>query len=110
MHEFASEIIEKRNEDVINIYNYNNQRRINPKGCELYEKNIKCHNMEEDKLNCFFCLCPNYDRSVQEGKCKIDSPNGKYIDGLNGKILDCSDCDFPHVKENAIKLLDNLFK
>lgn len=108
MHELANEIIQKKNEEVIDTYNYDNQKEINPNGCELYPINKKCHNMEE--LNCFFCLCPKYDRTVKEGRCKIDSPNGKYIDNHQCKILDCSDCNFPHIRENAIKLLENFFK
>lgn len=117
MHELANEIIEKKNGKVIDFYSYKNQKEIyqnqkeiNPSGCELYGRNEKCHNMKDIELNCYFCFCPNYDRTVKEGACKINSPNAKYIDNHEGKILDCSDCDFPHKRENAIKLLDNLFK
>lgn len=108
MHELANEIINKKNEEVIDTYDFENQKKINPNGCELYPTNKKCHEIE--KLNCFFCLCPNYDRGVKEGACKIDNPKGKYIDASEGKILDCSNCDFPHSKENAVKLLEKLFK
>lgn len=108
MHELANEIIEKKNKEVIDTYNYENQKKINPNGCICYQQDKKCHDIEN--LNCFFCYCPNYDRTVKEGGCKIDSPKGKLIDNHEGKIWDCSDCDFPHTKENAIKLLENLFK
>jgi len=37
------------------------------------------------------------------------SPKGKYIDNCNGKILDCSDCDFPHVRENVRNMLLKLY-
>ena len=38
------------------------------------------------------------------------SPDGKYIETINGRVWDCSDCTFPHKRENAIKLLEKLFK
>ncbi|MCX6750641.1 MAG: hypothetical protein NTZ83_04245 [Candidatus Pacearchaeota archaeon] len=75
MHELANEIIEKKNEELIDASIYENQKKINPVGCIHYLENTKCHN----------------------------------IDTKEGKILDCSDCLLPHKRENAIKLLDNLF-
>ncbi len=108
MHELATERIEKKNEEIISMWDFDKQKKANPNGCICYEQDKKCHNIEN--LNCFFCYCPNYDRTVKEGKCKINSSKAKYIDNHEGKILDCSDCDFPHTKENAIKLLENLFK
>jgi Zn-finger protein len=108
MHELANELIQKKNEERIDTYSYENQRKINPNGCVHYLENTRCHDMEE--LNCFFCLCPKYDRTVKEGACRINSPDSKYIDNHEGKILDCSDCGFPHIKDNAVKLLENLFK
>lgn len=108
MHELAKEIIEKKNEEIINEWNFEKRKKINPDGCVCYGQDKKCHNIEE--LNCFFCYCPNYDTSIKEGKCRINSPDGKYIDNHEGKILDCTGCDFPHRKENAVKLLENLFK
>jgi len=108
MHKIANEIINERISEVVDNYDFEKQIEINPNGCPLYQQNQKCHNIED--LNCFFCYCPKYDRTVKEGKCKIDSPKGKYIEGIDGKIFDCSDCDYPHKKENAIKLFDNLFR
>jgi Zn-finger protein len=108
MHELANEIIGKNINEVISGWDFEERKKANPNGCICYEQNKKCHDLEN--LNCFFCYCPNYDKSVKEGKCKINSPKGKYINNHEGKILDCSDCDFPHKKENAIKLLEILFK
>ena len=107
MHELANELIQKKNEELIDASIYENQKKINPVGCIHYLEDTKCHNLE--KLYCFFCLCPKYDRTVKEGGCKIDSPKGKYIDNHEGKIWDCSDCILPHKRENAIKLLEKLF-
>lgn len=108
MHELASEIINKNVEELIESYDYENQKKVNLHGCICYEQDVKCHNLES--LNCFFCYCPNYDRTIKEGACKINNPKGKYIDNHEGKIWDCSDCDFPHTRENAVKLLEKLFK
>ena len=108
MHELAAEIINKRVEDLIEEHSFDKLKDKNPGVCPCYEQNRKCHDVEE--LNCFFCYCPKYDRSTPEGKCKINSPEGKYVETAEGKKLDCSDCTLPHIKENAIKLLENLFK
>jgi Zn-finger protein len=107
MHELANEIIEKRIDEFVDEWDFNTRRKIHPEECVCYRQNKKCHNIEE--LNCLFCYCPNYIRTIKEGACKIESPKGKYIDNHEGKIWDCSDCDFPHTKENAIKFLNELF-
>lgn len=109
MHELANDIIVERTGSVIDEWDFEVRKKVNTNGCICYQQDKKCHDIEGE-LNCFFCYCPNYDRSIKEGVCKINSPNAKYIDCIDGKILDCSDCDFPHSKENAIKLLSNLFK
>lgn len=108
MHEMANGIISERNTSVIEEWDFEKRKNAYTNTCPCYSEGQKCHDIEE--LNCFFCYCPNYDRSVKEGGCKINSLKGKLIEGINGKIFDCSDCDFPHRKENAIKLLANLFK
>jgi Zn-finger protein len=108
MHEMANEIIAERNTSLIEEWDFEKRKKENPHGCICYEESKKCHDMED--LNCFFCYCPEYDRTIKEGGCKIDSSKGKYIDNHEGKIWDCSDCDFPHKKENALRLLENLFK
>lgn len=71
MHELATDIINKNIEKIIDNHSYENQKNVNPYGCICYGLDAKCHNIEN--LNCFFCYCPNYDRTILEGKCKIDS-------------------------------------
>ncbi len=105
MHAQAKKFIEKRINQLIKDYDFEKRKKTNPDECVCYEQNKKCHNLEE--LNCFFCYCPNYDTSVKEGGCKINSPKGKYIDNHEGKIWDCSDCDIMHNKENIRKYLSN---
>lgn len=95
-------------EETINIWDFETRKKSYPESCICYQENKKCHNIEN--LNCFFCYCPEYNRSLEEGGCKINSPSGKYIKTTNGKIWDCSGCTFPHEKENVIKLLYDLFK
>ncbi len=103
MHELARETLEKRTNDLIGEYDFEKRKKTHPEECICYQQNVKCHNLEN--LNCFFCLCPNYDMSIKEGGCKINSPNGKYIPTMKGKIFDCSACNFPHEKEDARNIL-----
>ena len=65
-----------------------------------------CHNLEPEKLNCFLCYCPEYS---EEG-CKINNPNGKWLETPNGKIWDCSDCDYPHKEEIVERYLKKIFE
>ncbi|OGJ16329.1 hypothetical protein A3K74_01910 [Candidatus Pacearchaeota archaeon RBG_13_33_26] len=106
MHELAKNIITERIDELIKEWNFEN-RKSNADECICYQQGKKCHDIKN--LNCFFCYCPNYDTSVKEGRCFINSPKAKYIDNHNGKILDCSDCDFPHKPENIKKLLTRRF-
>jgi Zn-finger protein len=103
MHKIAKNIIEKRINKLIEEWNFENRKENNINECVCYSENKKCHNLEN--LNCLFCYCPHYDTSIKEGKCRINSPDGKYIDNHEGKILDCSDCDFPHKMENVREIL-----
>jgi len=107
MHKLAKKIIEKRISKIIEEYDYEKRKKKNPEECICYNQNKKCHDVEN--LNCLFCFCPNYNLGVREGGCKINSPSGKYIETSNGKIWDCSDCDWPHKKDNAEKVLMKLY-
>lgn len=62
--------------------------------CEYYP----CHNMEE--INCLFCFCPMYFYSKCPGQFNI----------LDNGIKDCSNCQFPHKKENYHKIMNLLKK
>lgn len=70
--------------------------------CEFYP----CHGINE--INCLFCFCPLYSKENCGG-------NPKYIlkensDGKTIKIRDCSDCIFPHKKENYGEIIRRLNK
>lgn len=65
--------------------------------CEFYP----CH--KADDLNCLFCYCPLYPFKDCGG-------NFTYIDvteenGSAKQIKDCSNCLFPHIKENYDKVI-----
>ncbi|MFI3284788.1 MAG: cysteine-rich small domain-containing protein [Erysipelotrichaceae bacterium] len=61
--------------------------------CEYYP----CHKgIKEGELNCLFCFCPLY---VLGESC---GGNFRYLNG----IKDCSECLFPHIKENYSKIID----
>lgn len=107
MHKFTKELIEKRIEILIDEFDFEKRKKGNPKECICYRQNKKCHDIEN--LNCLFCYCPYYDASISEGRCKINSISGKYVENTNGKILDCSDCVIPHDKENIKKILLKLY-
>lgn len=99
MHELAK---------LIEEWDFEKRKGTHPEECICYTQNKKCHNIEN--LNCLFCYCPNYDMSVKEGTCRISSVKVKYVDKHEKKILDCTDCDFPHKKENIKKILiENLY-
>ena len=61
------------------------------KECEAYP----CHGLEE--INCLFCYCPLYE---------MDCPGTPKL-LKNGK-RDCSECDYPHKKENAEEIVEIL--
>jgi Zn-finger protein len=105
MHEYAKQLIEKRIDSLIEEWDFEKRKKSHPEECPCYSLDKKCHDIED--LNCLFCLCPNYDIGVKEGKCNIESPNGKHIDNHEGKILDCSDCNLMHIKGNVKKYLLN---
>ena len=58
------------------------------RGCEFFP----CHEgVEEGQFSCLFCYCPLYALGDRCGG------NFHYI---QGGIKDCSDCLFPHKREN----------
>ena len=62
--------------------------------CEFFP----CHkSADENNFNCLFCYCPLYTLG---DKC---GGNFRYLD--NG-IKDCSDCLYPHFKENYGKIVE----
>jgi len=96
---------------IIEEFSYKNRSRFYKEKCSCYQENKPCHKMKD--LNCFFCYCPFYDNSKEEGGCKRNSPDGKWFhsDKLpKGKIWDCSDCVYPHKKEIVRAYLEKNFK
>ena len=65
------------------------------KECEFFP----CHPTDdEENFNCLFCYCPLYALGKKcGGNCNFDNP---------AKIKDCSQCLFPHKKENYQKVID----
>ncbi len=109
MNSETKKFIEQHIQRIINEFDFENQKKKFPDKCPCYKEG-KCHNIKE--LNCFLCYCPEYDNSVKEGGCKINSSKGKWVFNeklAKGKIWDCSDCDYPHKKEVIEKYLRKLF-
>jgi len=69
-----------------------NYKYFENKECEYYP----CHDFEHQ--NCLFCFCPLYMFD-----CGQDAI-------INNGIKDCSQCTFPHDKENYDKIIDFLKK
>lgn len=66
------------------------------KKCEYYP----CHK-NIDEINCLFCYCPLNSHEKCPG-------TPKYIEVKGKRIKDCSDCIFPHKKENYDKVINLL--
>jgi len=93
---------------IIENNRYINKKKENPESCPCYNSN-KCHNLDDDKLICFFCLCPEYNTKSVEGGCNINSKKGKWFEHSShptGRIWDCSDCNTPHTEGYVKKFLD----
>lgn len=61
--------------------------------CEFYP----CHK-GLDEINCLFCYCPLYRFDDCGGNCRY----------LENGVKDCSDCTFPHIRENYLKITERL--
>ena len=61
-----------------------------------------CHKVKEaEDFNCLFCYCPLYLKGEECG--------GNFTYTETG-IKDCSNCLFPHKRENYEKVLKRLFE
>lgn len=68
------------------------------KECEFFP----CHNTEDlEEFNCLFCYCPLYSLGEECGGNPVFLENG---------IKDCSQCVFPHKKQNYDKVINALKK
>lgn len=109
MNPKTQEFIEKHIQRVIEEFDFENQKKKNPEKCVCYSEG-KCHDVEN--LNCFLCYCPEYDNSITEEGCRINSSKGKWLFDKKlaaGKIWDCSDCDYPHQKKVVEEFLRKVF-
>lgn len=67
------------------------------KNCEYFP----CHKIKnKDEFNCIFCYCPLYFLNNCKQNYKI----------INNNIKDCSNCIFPHKKENYDKIINLIIK
>jgi Zn-finger protein len=109
MHNLAKKLIKERIQKISEDWSFEKRSKEHQNECPCYTKG-KCHQLED--LNCFFCYCPEYDLTIQEGGCKIGNPKGKWFyhkDLPKRKIWDCSDCDYPHKPQNIVNYLMSLF-
>lgn len=91
--------MKKRTKAILEEFNFE-RMKVQKEKCICYQQDKKCHDIKS--LNCYFCYCPYYG-----DKCKIDSPFIKYVTtSLGKKILDCSDCNFPHIEKNIIRMIE----
>ena len=68
------------------------------KECEFFP----CHNTEDlEEFNCLFCYCPLYSLGEECGGNPVFLENG---------IKDCSQCVFPHKKQNYDIVINALKK
>ena len=110
---FLQNLMDKENliTKVIEENRLTNRKKENPNSCPCYN-GTKCHNHTDDyEMICLLCVCPEYDRSIPKGGCKINSPYGKWFDrekfGLE-EIWDCTDCGIPHTEEYVRGYLEKL--
>jgi len=95
-------ILERENllepKDINKFFSYKNLSKKYPFFCELFKDNKCCHDIKLDRMKCFNCYCPFYDREFVDekskllGRCQKKSKKGKYTKG----VWDCSDCKLVH--------------
>lgn len=66
--------------------------------CEFFP----CHKVENtEEFNCLFCYCPLYTLGKDCGGNPVFLENG---------VKDCSNCTFPHKKQNYEKVIELIKK
>ncbi len=111
MNSQTEQFINQQIQKIIKEFNFLNRKQKYPNECPCYTGKI-CHNISPEKLNCFLCYCPEYNSELEEGGCRINNPNGKWLFNYKlpkGKIWDCSDCDYSHRVEIVEKYLKKIF-
>ena len=84
-------------DEIIEYFDFENMKVKEKDFCVLYEKNKKCHEIEN--LNCYLCACPNFRVDISKSYCDIDSKDGGTIITKDFIHQDCSKCIVPHRKE-----------
>lgn len=87
---------------IIDFFDFDNLKNIEPKFCTLFIKDKKCHNM--NSLNCYMCACDNF-------RFKLNSKNISYCKlGLGERFekdkkiyQNCLKCKLPHQKRYILK-------
>ena len=99
-----------------------------PEFCPMTAKNKLCHDLTDETLNCYGCICPDYDLEIgfdekqklyKIGFCRINSKFGMYkLTQTQGQIpkkyliLSCINCKTPHnnvfIKKQIINDLKKL--
>ena len=113
-HNKARKLIEARIRNLVGEFDFNKRKEKFPNECPCYLENKPCHDIPEENLNCFLCYCPEYNLDLKSGGCKLGNPQGKgkwfHHDSLpEGRIWDCSDCNYPHNREVAEKYFKKMF-
>ena len=100
--------------EIIRYFQFENMVTKEPMFCPLYEKNKKCHDVED--LNCYLCACPLFrfnddgfgqlESGTQYSYCAVDSKLGRQ--GVYGDKIhqDCSNCPVPHSQKYVSKNYD----
>lgn len=113
MNEKTRRFFESHIAKLLDSSSFANRTKNNPKDCPCHASN-PCHStLSPDQLNCLLCYCPEYIHEKPEGGCRINSKFGKWFEHPshpNGRIWDCSDCDYPHRPEVVKKYLRKLFR
>ena len=114
MNNLTKVTLEKRISIILKEFSFRVRKNRNKGECPCYLENKPCHGISNKELNCFFCLCPEYDSDSLIGGCKANNPEGKgkwfeHKDLEHKKVWDCSECCYPHKKENIKKYLNKIF-
>lgn len=92
----VSKLSHLNDDEIIEYFKFENMVKHEPDFCILYQKNEKCHNMQD--LNCYLCACPHFRVATNKSFCSIDSKDGGSIEHNQFIHQDCSKCIIPHKK------------